>query len=132
MNEKKLGAGKSLSLQYLALIEQLAKKMKLSKLRTAFATLLIMTLAACGGATMNTSDASRPDQLAASSGSGVPLPDCAPEACSQPRIIDGLAEEFRAAAQVRAAQADDGADAAAAAIPLPAASDAAAPAIILQ
>ena len=94
-----------------------------------------MTLAACGGDTMNTtSDASRPDQLAASAGSGLPLPDCAPGACRQPRIIDGLAEEFRAAAQVRAAQADDGADAAAAAIPLPApaASDAAAPAIILQ
>jgi hypothetical protein len=128
MNEKKLGAGKSLSLQCVALIEQLAKKMKLFKLRTAFATLVILTLAACGGENMNTSDASRPDQLAASAGSG-PLPDCAPEACSQLRIIDGLAEESRAAAQLRSAQADDGADTAAAATsPAPAASGAPAPA----
>lgn len=101
--------------------------MKLFKLRTAFATLVIVTLAACGGENMNTSDASRPDQLAASAGSG-PLPDCAPEACSQLRIIDGLAEESRAAAQVRYAQTDDGADIAAAASPAPAAGGAAAPA----
>jgi hypothetical protein len=90
--------------------------MKFFNLRTAFATLSLVILTACGGENMNTSDASRPDQLSASVASGgTPLPDCAPEACKQPRIIDGLAEEFRAGAMARSAQQDDAADAAPAA-----------------
>jgi hypothetical protein len=107
--------------------------MKFFKLRTACATLVIVILTACGGENMNTTNASHPDQLAASAGSGgAPLPDCAPEACEQPRIIDGLAEEFRAAAQLRSAQADDAAETAPAAPLAPAAGDAAAPAVLTQ
>ena len=78
-------------------------------------------LAACGGESMNDSDASRLDQLAAtvySSEGGTPAPDCAPEGCSKLRIIDGNAEQFRAAAQTRAAEPSEGAaPAEAAAVP---------------
>jgi hypothetical protein len=107
-----LRTGKNFSLQFLAFIEQLAKQMKFFNLRTAFATVFIVILTACGGENMN-SAAALPDQLAATAGSGgTPLPDCAPEACKLPRIIDGLAEQFRATAMAQLQQ--DGAAGAAA------------------
>ncbi len=103
--------------------------MKFFNLRTAFVTLFAVILTACGGENMNPSDTGRPDQLSASlASSSAPLPDCAPEACKQPRIIDGLAEEFRAGAVARSAQQDDAADAAPAAASGAEAAPAAAPA----
>lgn len=97
--------------------------MKFFNFRTVFTTAILAILTACGGENINTDDVSRADQFAAtvSSGTGMPAPDCAPEGCSSPRIIDGNAEQFRAAAQERAT---DPADAGPAADALPAAESA--------
>lgn len=88
---------------------------------------------------MNSSDTSHPEQLAATVVSGgMPQPDCAPDGCKRLRIIDGLAEEARAAAiAAQPAQQDSAADAApadssAASAPAEAAPAQAAPIVISQ
>lgn len=64
-------------------------------------------LTACGGSELPASD-SRADATTAAyiQADGGPAPDCAAEGCKAPRIVDGLAEEFRASAQQRQALED--------------------------
>ena len=66
--------------------------------RGTAALCISLLLAACGGdVSTNNPDAVAPATTAAIVGSGsAPLPDCHRNGCTQPQVIDGLAEAYRA------------------------------------
>lgn len=65
---------------------------------TAAALCLSLFLVACGGdVSTNNPAINAAPAVAAVSGSGTaPLPDCHSNGCTQPQVIDGLAEAYRA------------------------------------
>jgi hypothetical protein len=68
---------------------------------------LMALLTACGGGNLGTEANNSPMTVTAASmvsGGANPAPDCQPDNCSEPRSVDGLAEEYRAAALQRQAQ----------------------------
>lgn len=88
--------------------------MKSLTLRTLFGSLILASLAACGGS----GDALAPTAAAPASiaAAPAPAPSQAPmplaSACNDPSCLggaDGLADQFRTASMERAAQADDAA-----------------------
>ena len=86
--------------------------MKSLTLRTLFGSLILASLAACGGS----GDALAPTAVAPASIAAAPAPSQAPmplaSACNDPSCLggaDGLADQFRAASMERAAQVDDAA-----------------------
>ncbi|MDL2356065.1 MAG: hypothetical protein QFF03_12480 [Pseudomonadota bacterium] len=66
-------------------------------LALALALTLAALLSACGSGLADPADA-RAGGAALMAPANAPLPDCAADGCNQPRIVDGLAEQFRAAA----------------------------------
>jgi hypothetical protein len=84
----------------------LQNAMKPFDIRSVFAIAALTLLSACGG---TAPDAAPPPPAAAAMevNANLPRADCEAEGCNQPRIIDGLAEQFRASAidqQARAAE----------------------------
>lgn len=71
--------------------------MRTNYLRTWISGVALTLLAACGG---NGGDAAPAGAIAAAPLTFGPAPvaDCEAEGCSRPRIIDGLAEQYRARA----------------------------------
>ncbi len=77
-------------------------------LRSLFATLMLASLAACGGSSDPLVAAAAPAPLAAPAPAPVAMPVAS--ACNDPSCLggaDGLADQFRAAAMERAAQAPE-------------------------
>jgi hypothetical protein len=70
--------------------------MKTYDIRSMLAGATLALLAACGGAS---DPATEPASLAAPMAPlNAPVADCEAEGCNRPRIVDGLAEQFRASA----------------------------------
>jgi hypothetical protein len=97
-------------------ISSLKKPVMKSPTRSLLAVSVALLLTACGGADIQ---GAAPNQIAAvtqvaavsSEATGAaqaPQPDCAPEACSGLRIIDGNAEAYRADALRRASAEANG------------------------
>jgi hypothetical protein len=80
--------------------------MNLLDIRSVVAIAALALLSACGGSSPEAADtAPAPAALAVSA--NAPVADCEAEGCNRPRIIDGLAEQYRndaAAQQARAAE----------------------------
>jgi hypothetical protein len=74
--------------------------MKLPDMRSLFAGATLALLAACGGG-MTTYPAGPPAPMVQAN---APLADCEAEGCNRPRIVDGLAEQYRAAAIAQPAE----------------------------
>jgi hypothetical protein len=80
--------------------------MNLFDIRSTFAIAALALLTACGGSSPETADTpAAPAALTVNA--NAPVADCEAEGCNRPRIIDGLAEQYRidaAAQQARAAE----------------------------
>jgi hypothetical protein len=81
--------------------DQLAHQMKIFKLRFMLAAATLACLTACGGG----ADYPAADQVSQAApmaqamvAMNAPVADCEAQGCKQPRVVDGLAEQFRAAA----------------------------------
>lgn len=79
--------------------------MKLFDLRAVFTATAICLLTACGGGVDDspTTTAGLTMHGGGASVGPAPVADCEAEGCNRPRIIDGLAEQYRASAAERAA-----------------------------
>lgn len=80
--------------------------MKSRTLRTLIASLILASLAACGGSSGGVAVTAAPAQLAAPA----PAPMPVASACNDPSCLggaDGLADQFRTASMERAAQAEE-------------------------
>jgi hypothetical protein len=88
-------------------------KMKPFEFRSVVAITAMALLSACGGS-VPTDPADGPTTTAALmvQGGNAPVADCEAEGCNRPRIIDGLAEQYRAGAIAQQAQASEPAPAA--------------------
>ena len=75
------------------------------KTHDIFAIAAMALLGACGGSA-STDPADGPTTTAALmvQGGNAPVADCEAEGCNRPRIIDGLAEQYRAGAIAQQAQ----------------------------
>ena len=70
--------------------------MKTFELRFILAGAMLALLTACGGASYPAAgQSSLPAQMAPIN---APVADCEAEGCNRPRVVDGLAEQFRAGA----------------------------------
>jgi hypothetical protein len=78
--------------------------MKPSNIRTAFAIAAMALLSACGDNSTDMANESMNASLI-SRGENAPVADCEAEGCNRPRIIDGLAEQYRSGAIEQQAQA---------------------------
>jgi hypothetical protein len=101
--------------------------MKLFDVRSVFAAAAMALLVACGGTAPEAAD-SQPVAAAVMVNGNAPVADCEAEGCNRPRIIDGLAEQYRttaaqqqtlAAEPVQAVQPQAPASEAAPAVPAP-------------
>jgi hypothetical protein len=90
------------------------KPMNYFDLRSAFAIAALALVAACGGSAPSEADITRTAGIIAHG--PAPVADCEAEGCNQPRIVDGLAEQYRFDATQQARQQPG--EAAAAAEPL--------------
>jgi hypothetical protein len=78
--------------------------MKPFEFRSALVIAVMTILSACGGTA--TEGASTPLAAeAATISANAPVADCEAEGCNRPRIIDGLAEQYRASAVLKPAPA---------------------------
>lgn len=78
--------------------------MFIHRIRCSFCIAALSAISACGGS----SDAGTPADMQAmpvAAAQNAPRADCEAEGCNRPRIIDGLAEQFRADALAREALA---------------------------
>jgi hypothetical protein len=74
--------------------------MKTFDIRFPLAAATFALLTACGGATIPSADQA---SLAAPMAQlNAPVADCETQGCNQPRVVDGLAEQFRAGAMAAA------------------------------
>lgn len=85
-------------------------------IRPVCATALLALLSACGGST-NYPAAEPATSAALMVHSPAPVADCEAEGCNRPRIIDGLAEQYRASAIAPPAEPAEQPPAASAAAP---------------
>lgn len=94
--------------------------MNLAAIRPVFAGAIFALLSACGGA-LSDQPAATTTAPAALEAVNAPRADCEAEGCNRPRIIDGLAEQYRAGALAQQAAAAEpvqaGASEAAPAVP---------------
>lgn len=84
-------------------------------LRPLCAIALLSLLSACGGSAGGDPEVAPASSAALEVHGPAPLADCEAEGCNRPRVIDGLAEQYRASAQ--AAEPAEQAPAASAAAP---------------
>jgi hypothetical protein len=101
--------------------------MKLFDVRSVVAAAAMAVLGACGGS-QDAAD-SQPAAAPAAVSANAPVADCEAEGCNRPRVIDGLAEQYRASAALRPAPAAEPMQAAV--VPAQAPASAAAPAVLV-
>jgi hypothetical protein len=78
--------------------------MKLFDVRSVLAIAAMALLSACGGSDTPAADSAPVAAPLAANANG-PVADCEAEGCNRPRIIDGLAEQYRAGAALQPAPA---------------------------
>lgn len=76
--------------------------MKLFDLRTLLSIAAALLLSACGGGDISDTAGQGMATAAPVAAANAPVADCEAEGCNRPRIVDGLAEQYRAAAVAHA------------------------------
>ena len=86
-------------------------------LRAVCAAAVLALLSACGGSAGGDPGIDQASSAALVAHRPAPVADCEAEGCNRPRIIDGLAEQYRASAIAQPAEPAEQAPAASAAAP---------------
>ena len=68
------------------------------ELRPVCAVAILALLTACGGNVPGDAEVDQPSSAALVVHSPAPVADCEAEGCNRPRIVDGLAEQYRSSA----------------------------------
>lgn len=80
------------------------QQMNRCELRAVGAVAILALLSACGGSAGGDPAAQAASSAALVVHSPAPLADCEAEGCNQARIVDGLAEQYRASANAQPAE----------------------------